>query len=285
MTQEALGKREQERAIEPKVMNKMEGGNPLSRNSQNASIYLPDTKSDAYKFAMSFANSMFCPKAYQGKPDDVYLAMAYGAQIGLNPLLAVQNIAVINGRPSVYGDAMTAIVMGHPETQYYEDGYKADGTAYCKITRKGKTVYREFSEAMARRAGLWGKDIWAKYPERMLLWRAKGNAIRDLYADVLMGMWSVEEARDMPQSIEEEILNVTPLEGAPEEKQEDKPKQEALGQKAENTEKGKKADKPKKESKTPTIEPDNSPKSEQQKEPEKGVDLAGMFDSDGAEGF
>ncbi len=276
MTQEALGKKEQERAIEPKVMNKMEGGNPLSRNSQNASIYLPDTKSDAYKFAMSFANSMFCPKVYQGKPDDVYLAMAYGAQIGLNPLLAVQNIAVVNGRPSVYGDALTAIVMGHPETTAYEDGYMADGTAYCRITRKGKTVYREFSEAMARKAGLWGKDIWAKYPERMLLWRAKGNAIRDLYADVLMGMWSVEEARDVPQSIEEEILNVTPIEGAQEEKQEDKPKQEALG---------KKADKPKKESKTPTIESDNSPKSEQHKEPEQGTDLAGMFDSDGAEGF
>jgi len=278
MTQEALGSKRQESAQSnvPKVMNKMEGGNPLSRNSQNASIYLPDTKSDAYKFAMSFANSMFCPKVYQGKPDDVYLAMAYGAQIGLNPLLAVQNIAVVNGRPSVYGDAMTAIVMGHPETQAYEDGYKADGTAYCKITRKGKTVYREFSEAMARRAGLWGKDIWAKYPERMLLWRAKGNAIRDLYADVLMGMWSVEEARDMPQSIEEEILNVTPIEGAPEEKQEDKPKQEALG---------KKVDKPKKEPKPTTMEPDNSPKSEQHKEPEQGTDLAGMFDSDGAEGF
>ena len=272
MTQEALGSKRQdaERPDVPTVMNKMEGGNALSRNSQNASIYLPDTKSDAYKFAMSFANSMFCPKVYQGKPDDVYIAMAYGAQIGLNPLLAVQNIAVVNGRPSVYGDAMTAIVMGHPETQAYEDGYKADGTAYCKITRKGKTVYREFSEAMARRAGLWGKDIWAKYPERMLLWRAKGNAIRDLYADVLMGMWSVEEARDMPQSIKEEILNVTPIECAPEEKQEDKPKQEALG---------KKVDKPKKESKTPTIESDNSPKSEQHKEPEQGTDLAGMFDS------
>jgi hypothetical protein len=119
----------------------------------------------------------------------------------------------------------------------------------------------------------------------MLLWRAKGNAIRDLYADVLMGMWSVEEARDMPQSIEEEILNVTPIEGAPEEKQEDKPKQESLGKKAENTENGKKADKPKKEPKTPTMESDNSPKSEQQKVSEQDSELAGMFDSDGAEGF
>lgn len=274
MTQEALGSKRQESAQSnvPKVMNKMEGNNTLSRNTQNASIYLPDTKSDAYKFAVSFASSMFCPKVYQNKPDDVYLAMAYGAQIGLNPLLAVQNIAVVNGRPSVYGDALTAIVMGHPETTAYEDGYMADGTAYCKITRKGKTVYREFSEAMARKAGLWGKDIWAKYPERMLLWRAKGNAIRDLYADVLMGMWSVEEARDMPQSIEDELLNVTPSTNEPTEKPEEKPTQGPIGGKA------KKAEKPPVPVETPTP---SVPISEQQEEPEQGETLAGMFDSGG----
>lgn len=265
MTQEAIGAKRQD-AVQPsvpKVMNRQEGNNALSRNTQNASIYLPDTKSEAYKFAMSFANSMFCPKVYQGKPDDVYLAMAYGAQIGLNPLLAVQNIAVVNGRPSVYGDAMTAIVMGHPETQYYEDGYKEDGTAYCKITRKGKTIYREFSEAMARRAGLWGKDIWSKYPERMLLWRAKGNAIRDLYADVLMGMWSVEEARDMPQTIEEELLNITPVEKT----EEEPPKQGPVG---------KGAQKPKKEPVQPTH---TVPSTEHQSEPEQSGDLSQMFNS------
>lgn len=276
MTQEALRSKESAQSSVPKVMNKMEGGNSLSRNTQNASIYLPDTRSDAYKFALSFASSMFCPKVYQGKPDDVYLAMAYGAQIGLNPLLAVQNIAVVNGRPSVYGDALTAIVMGHPETQFYEDGYKADGTAYCKITRKGRsstagiTVYREFSEAMARKAGLWGKDIWAKYPERMLLWRAKGNAIRDLYADVLMGMWSVEEARDMPQTLEEELLNITPSTNEPTGKPEEKPTQGPIGGKA------KKAEKPTVpvETPTPTV-----PNTEQHSEPEQSGDLAGMFDS------
>lgn len=216
MAQEAL-KSKQENGSQPvaetKVVARQVGNNSLSRNTQNASIYLPDTKSDAYRFAQQFATSSFCPKIYQNKPADVYLAMAYGAQIGLNPLLAVQNIAVVNGKPSIYGDAMTAIVMGHPETTMYEDGYKADGTAFCRITRRNRTVYREFSEAMAKKAGLWGKDIWAKYPERMLLWRAKGNAIRDLYADVLMGMWSVEEARDMPASYEEELLNVTQEQG------------------------------------------------------------------------
>jgi hypothetical protein len=173
----------------------------LAKNKAGADMYLPTTKNEAFKLAESFCKSAFCPAAYRGKPADVYLAMAYGSQIGLNPLLAVQNIAVVNGKPSVYGDALTAIAQGHHETESYEDGYKDDGTAYCKITRKGRTIYREFSVEMAKRAGLWGRNTWAQYPERMLLWRARGWAIRDAFADVLMGLWSVEEATDKPEAI------------------------------------------------------------------------------------
>jgi hypothetical protein len=175
-----------------------ESNNQIAKNKAGADMYLPTTKDDAWKMSESFSKSAFCPAAYRGKPADVYLAMAYGAQIGLNPLLAIQNIAVVNGKPSVYGDALTAIAQGHHETEEYEDGYKDDGSAYCKIVRKGRTIYREFSEADAKRAGLWGRNTWAQYPGRMLLWRARGWAIRDAFADVLMGLWSAEEAMDVP---------------------------------------------------------------------------------------
>lgn len=177
----------------------------LAKNKATAEMYLPTTKGEAYKIAESFAASQFCPTTYRNRPADVYIAMAYGAQIGLNPLLAVQNIAVVNGRPAVYGDALTAIVMGHPETEEYDDGYLDDGTAYCKIVRKGRNVYRTFSVEQAKKAGLWGKGTWIQYPERMLLWRAKGWAIRDAFADVLMGLWSYEEAIDA----QPEMQNVT----------------------------------------------------------------------------
>ncbi|MCF7945937.1 MAG: hypothetical protein K9L24_03695 [Spirochaetia bacterium] len=176
----------------------MNDNTQLAKNKAGAEMYLPTTKSEAYKLAESFSQSSFCPASYRNKPAEVYLAMAYGAQVGLNPLLAVQNIAVVNGKPAVYGDALTAIAQGHQETEEYEDGYKDNGTAFCKITRKGRTIYREFSVEMAKRAGLWGKNTWAQYPERMLLWRARGWAVRDAFADVLMGLWSVEEAIDNP---------------------------------------------------------------------------------------
>ena len=191
-----------------KVVTKQIGNKEVTRSNMNPAIYLPDTKDAAYKFAETFSKSAFCPVAYKNKPADVYLSMAYGAQIGLNPLLAVQNIAMINGRPSVYGDALTAIVLANPETELYEDGYKDNNqTAYCYIKRNGRTIKREFTVEMARKAGLWGKSgPWTTYPERMLLWRAKGWAIRDAYSDVLMGMWSVEESRDTPIS----VMNITP---------------------------------------------------------------------------
>jgi hypothetical protein len=189
-------------------MSEQSNTTQLAKNKAGADMYLPSTKSEAFKLAESFCKSAFCPAAYRGKPADVYLAMAYGSQIGLNPLLAVQNIAVVNGKPTVYGDALTAIAQGHQETESYEDGYKEDGTAYCKVIRKGRTIYREFSVEMAKRAGLWGKNTWAQYPERMLLWRARGWAIRDAFADVLMGLWSVEEAVDGDISIHDR--DVTP---------------------------------------------------------------------------
>lgn len=186
-----------------------------------ADIFLPANKAEAYKLAESFCQSQFCPPAYRNKPADVYLAMAHGAQLGMNPLLAVQNIAVVNNKPSVYGDALTAIVMAHPETQEYDDGYLDDGTAYCKIVRRNRTIYRTFSIEQAKRAGLWDKGTWKQYPERMLLWRAKGWAIRDGFADVLMGLWTYEEAIDMSAQTPVAPINVTPVPAEP--KAEQKP--------------------------------------------------------------
>lgn len=212
MAQQALKTKDEKAVVTPntQMVKKPSTGQGVARTTMKQDIYLPSTKDEAYKFAQSFATSAFCPAQYKNKPADVYLAMAYGAQIGLNPLLAVQNIAMVNGRPSVYGDALTAIVMANPETEKYEDGYKDGGkTAYCKITRNGITMYREFSEEMARKAGLWEQNTWKKYPQRMLLWRAKGWAIRDLYSDVLMGMWSVEEARDMPPIQDAEYVDIS----------------------------------------------------------------------------
>lgn len=161
--------------------------------------YVPTTIDEALSYAKIIAESSFCPKDYKGKPGDVLVACQMGAEVGLSPLQSLQNIAVINGRPSIWGDAMLAIVLIHPDFEKIKE-WKEGDTAYCMVKRKDmqeKTV--PFSVNDAKKAGLWTKPgPWQQYPDRMLQLRARGFALRDLFADALKGLIPAEEAQDMP---------------------------------------------------------------------------------------
>ena len=176
---------------------------------------------DARKFADALAKSQFVPQAFRGKTDDVMAAVMLGQIVGLNPLQALQGIAVINGRPTLWGDAALAVVRSHPDfediTEMLErpPGSKDDEAikAICTVKRRGQSpVVREFSVADAKLAGLWGKaGPWKQYPKRMLAMRARGFAIRDAFADALTGMQLREEAEDYHDDTPREARNVTPM--------------------------------------------------------------------------
>jgi hypothetical protein len=159
---------------------------------------------EALQFSEMLANSSMVPKAYQGKANDVLVCIQWGYEMGLAPMQSLQNIAVINGKPSVYGDAMMALVQASPVCEDVEEYFEGEGTpnpiAVCVAKRKGrKPVETRFSVEDAKRAGLWGKGgPWTAYPKRMLQMRARGFALRDAFPDVLKGMISVEEAQDYP---------------------------------------------------------------------------------------
>ena len=176
----------------------------------------PTTFEGVVKFAQTISTSQMVPANFRGKPDDILVAVQWGNEVGLAPMAALQNIAVINGKPSIYGDGMMAIVSAHPafggceETIEEIDG---DITAICKVTRVilKKPVVKtfKFSQADAVRAKLWNKPgPWSQYPKRMLQMRARGFALRDAFPDALKGIISKEEADDMP---DREIKVINPL--------------------------------------------------------------------------
>jgi hypothetical protein len=70
------------------------------------STLAPATLAELMEFAEIAARSQFVPKDYRGHPEDILLAVQLGSEVGLRPLQALQNIAVINGRPAVWGDAL-----------------------------------------------------------------------------------------------------------------------------------------------------------------------------------
>lgn len=147
------------------------------------------------------------------------MALMQGLEVGLPPMQAIQQIAVINGRCVIWGDAVPALL--------WSRGFKLKEwvearVAYCTVTRPdGEQITRQFSEADARKARLWderptvtktwdGKaeqkpndSPWFRFPERMLQMRARGFAVRDGAPDVMRGIYMREE-------VEEHMRDVTP---------------------------------------------------------------------------
>lgn len=157
----------------------------------------PTNLNEAMQFADIISKSDLVPKDYKGRPGNVLVAVQMGAEIGLSPMQALQNIAVINGRPSVWGDAAMALVQAHPDCEDVIE--ECDGkAATCTVKRRGRQpVVSRFSMDDAKRAGLLGKQgPWTQYPARMLQLRARGFALRDSFADALKGLITAEEASD-----------------------------------------------------------------------------------------
>jgi hypothetical protein len=173
----------------------------LSTNNRG---FAPANLTEAIQFSDLLASSSIVPKAYQGRPQDILVCVQWGFELGLAPMQALQNIAVINGKPSVYGDAAMALVQASPVCDDVEEFFENEGstnpTAVCVAKRKGrKPVIVKFSVEDAKRAGLWGKQgPWSAYPKRMMQMRARGFALRDAFPDVLKGMITAEEAQDYP---------------------------------------------------------------------------------------
>ena len=161
----------------------------------------PKDLTEAMSLATMLANSEMVPKQYKKKPEDTLVAMMMGSELGLNPIQSIQNIAVINGRPSIYGDALLALVQNHPAFGGIKESFDDNSmTATCTVWRvNGEKHSQSFSQADAEKASLWTKvGPWSQYPKRMLQWRARGFALRDQFADALGGLITTEEARDIP---------------------------------------------------------------------------------------
>jgi len=176
-------------------------------------VMRPANLGEAMQMATMLAKSEMVPKAYKSRPEDVLVAMMLGSELGLNPIQALMNIAVINGRPCVWGDALPALAQNHPAWGGMEESFDdATMTATCTVWRKnGPRHTQSFSSADAQKAGLWDKaGPWKAYPKRMLQLRARGFALRNQFADALAGLITREEAADIPDERAER--DITPRE-------------------------------------------------------------------------
>jgi len=184
--------------------------------STTVSPYEPKSIAEGQQLSVMLCKSGMVPRQFQGRPADTFVAMAFGAELKLGPMASLQHIAIINGRPGLYGDAIAGVALKsgairaideHLEGEPMTDGW----TAVAIVTRPdGGKVERRFSVADAKRAGLWGKSgPWQQYPQRMLAARARGYAVRDAAPHAFLG-FTVEELRDIADDERKHLKDVTP---------------------------------------------------------------------------
>jgi hypothetical protein len=178
---------------------------------------VPQTFDEIWRFAQAIAKSGLTPYGMK-MPEQVMVAILTGLELGIKPMQAVQGIAVINGRPSVWGDLALAIVRATGQLEYIKETYEGSPPAnwssptngekqykaVCRVKRRGEPeeVLSEFSIDDAMVAKLWmkrggergDKDTpWVTNPKRMLKMRARGFALRDTFTDALKGVMLAEE--------------------------------------------------------------------------------------------
>lgn len=187
--------------LEP-VVEKMPEVKHMRNNRLDDSLFSKDLAPHYMKLAGQLATSELVPKCFRGKPQDLFLCWSMGYQVGLTPEQSMQCIAVINGKPAMWGDDMLALCMSHRdfddiiETPIVKNdaiiGYN------CTVKRKGKADKESiFTLDMAKKAGLLAKGgVWNQYPERMLKLRARGFCLRDAFPDALKGIKPREEVED-----------------------------------------------------------------------------------------
>lgn len=161
------------------------------------------------------AKSELVPKQFAGKPNDILIAGAMGARLGLDLFSALAGIAVVNGRATLWGDALLAVCQQHAQFGDYQQEVEGDGenmSARVTVTRKGRSPHVEtFSVSDAKRAGLWGKQgPWTQHPKRMLALRARAFALRTVFADALAGFHAREEMDDAIDVTDSAVVSRVP---------------------------------------------------------------------------
>jgi hypothetical protein len=161
--------------------------------------YVPTTYEQAMALAQSIASTAMVPEGFRGRPAEVFAAMAYGAELGMGPMMALRSVHVIKGTPVLKAEARLARVVGSPLCEYFTLVESTDTRAEWETLRRGapKPVRMAYTIEQARRAGQTRNPTWVAHPEAMLRWAAARALTSAVYPDVVGGLPTEHDVEDM----------------------------------------------------------------------------------------
>ena len=128
-------------------------------------------------------------------PAECAVILMTGAELGLSPMQSLRGIYVVEGRPTLAADTMVAVIRRSGVCALWRtvESTAERCTIEAKRTDDDRAQSKTWTIADATRAGLAGKNIWKQYPAQMLRHRCAADLARELFSDVVLGLYDPEE--------------------------------------------------------------------------------------------
>ena len=182
-----------------------------------------------YDIGKMFASSQLVPQSYQGKPMDCTIAVDMANRMGVNPMMVMQNLYVVKGKPQFSGQACMSFIRASKEFKHVRPVYTGERNTDswgCYIRAEDKLTGEivtgtEVTIAMAKAEGWYSKkdkygnetSKWQTMPEQMLAYRAAAFFARVYIPNALMGVYVEGEIEDIAKpermDTDEPLIGVT----------------------------------------------------------------------------
>jgi hypothetical protein len=144
---------------------------------------------------------------------DAFIIMMKGIELGMSPMTSFDFINVIQGKPAIDGKGMLALIRKNPKCKFFDVDSQPDkctvrtqrsdgggiSTIVWTMERANQFMVWEYDKSQGRKVmkRLSDRFQWKSQPQTMLKWRAVAEAAREVYSDVIGGLYTKEELSDV----------------------------------------------------------------------------------------
>lgn len=166
-----------------------------------------------FKMASELCKADIIPQAYKGKVADTAIAIDMANRMGVSPMMVMQSMYVVKGKPSWSGQACLSFIRAKfTDVKVIYVGAKGadDRGCYVKATDKDGDVLEgtTVTMAMAKAEGWTSNSKWRNMPEQMLAYRAASFFARVHCPETLMGVQVEGEVEDSSKPAVREVEDV-----------------------------------------------------------------------------
>ena len=163
-----------------------------------------DSFNQLLRAAQMLSQTSIIPQSYQNKPQDCFVAIEMANRMGVSPMVVMQNMYVVKGKPSWAGQACTMLINScgkFKDVKHIYTGEKGKPNRGCYVTATrisdGSQVDGvEVTMQMAQAEGWTSNSKWRNMPELMLAYRASAFFARVYCPEAMMGVQTAEEVYD-----------------------------------------------------------------------------------------